>query len=167
MNYKIRIARAEDVPAIAEIERLTSPEPWSEQSLMHDVTENDLAIVIVAECMDKVDCLRIDKDSTAGILDNTAPVIAYADVWKVADELQLNNIAVLEAYRGNHIATEMLGVLVETGRELGCALITLEVRAGNAPAIGLYRRAGFNEVGVRERYYIDNGEDAILMDKNL
>jgi ribosomal-protein-alanine N-acetyltransferase len=44
-----------------------------------------------------------------------------------------------------------------------CATVTLEVRRSNVAAHALYRRFGFEEVGVRPRYYIENGEDAIVM----
>jgi ribosomal-protein-alanine N-acetyltransferase len=43
----------------------------------------------------------------------------------------------------------------------------LEVRRGNAPAIALYRSLGYREVGVRPRYYAEDGEDALVMDKDL
>jgi ribosomal-protein-alanine N-acetyltransferase len=43
----------------------------------------------------------------------------------------------------------------------------LEVRRGNAPAIALYRSRGYREVGVRPRYYAEDGEDALVMDKDL
>jgi ribosomal-protein-alanine N-acetyltransferase len=42
-------------------------------------------------------------------------------------------------------------------------VVTLEARVSNEPAIALYRKYGFNEVGLRRRYYSDNDEDAIIM----
>ena len=39
----------------------------------------------------------------------------------------------------------------------------LEVRAGNIPAISLYKKTGFTQVSVRKKYYQDNQEDALLM----
>ena len=143
----IRVAEPKDCKIIAEIEKNTSKEPWSEQSLAEDIAENDKSIVILAEIDGKV--------------------IAYADVWKVADELQLNNIAVIEEYRGNHIAKELLEVLADAGREIGCTVMNLEVRESNSSARALYEHAGFHVVGQRENYYLDNNENAILMDLNL
>lgn len=147
MEFKIRQAVADDVYAINIIEQATSPEPWSEQALLNDIVSNENAIVLVAEADGKI--------------------IAYSDTWKVADELQLCNIAVLEEYRGNHIASEMLSVIADIGNELGCKTITLEVRESNDPAINLYVRKGFKKVGKRESYYIDTNEAAILMDKDI
>ena len=48
------------------------------------------------------------------------------------------------------------------GRE-HLALLTLEVRASNAPAIALYEKYGFVPVGRRKNYYDAPREDAVLM----
>ena len=37
------------------------------------------------------------------------------------------------------------------------------MRASNAVAQSLYRKYTFKEMGVRRRYYSDNGEDALVM----
>jgi ribosomal-protein-alanine N-acetyltransferase len=52
-----------------------------------------------------------------------------------------------------------------SARELGKQRVVLEVRASNAPAIVLYRSAGFSEIGLRRDYYaaVNGREDAILM----
>lgn len=147
MEFRIRQANENDVPAIVSIECKTSPEPWSEAALYRDVVENGQALVIVAELEDRV--------------------VGYADVWQVADEFQLNNIAVVEELRGNHIAENMLEVLIATARELKMISITLEVRESNTPARKLYEKCGFTIVGERAGYYCDNGEKAVLMDKLL
>jgi ribosomal protein S18 acetylase RimI-like enzyme len=52
-------------------------------------------------------------------------------------------------------------------QRVGARYLTLEVRPSNAPALGLYRGRGFDVVGVRPRYYSDNGEDALVMVKSL
>ena len=154
-KFKIRIAEKADSLFISTIETATSAMPWSEQAIAREIEENDRAIVLVTEYF----------DLTVGF--SLPQIVAYADAWKVADELQLNNIAVLKSYRGNGLATELLEVLAESGRELGCKTINLEVRESNTPARRLYGKCGFVEVGKREGYYEDNGETAVLMDKVL
>jgi ribosomal-protein-alanine N-acetyltransferase len=47
--------------------------------------------------------------------------------------------------------------------DIGAAVVTLEVRLSNVAARQLYQRFGFRPVGVRPRYYSDNGEDALIM----
>ena len=51
----------------------------------------------------------------------------------------------------------------DTVASLITAFLMLEVRAGNEPAIALYRKHGFVEVGRRKNYYEKPREDAILM----
>ena len=87
----------------------------------------------------------------------------YVGVWKILDEGHITNVAVAPKYRRMHIASAILSVLMEVGRENGISRYTLEVRSGNEPAKALYRDFGFEEAGVRKGYYEDNGEDAIIM----
>ena len=143
----IRQAKIYDVPAIARIERETSASPWSADALTRDVTSPERAYVAVALIGDER--------------------IGYGDVWLVAGEAQLNNIAVDSRYRGMHAGEGLLRHLMEVSRDAGCSVMTLEVRAGNKAALALYDKAGFRCVGVRSRYYRDNGEDAVLMDRYL
>ncbi len=150
-EYQIRKAKLYDVPAIAAIERNTSNTPWSAEAITKDIIKNDKAYVAVAA----LPCKEGEVPD----------IIGYADMWVVAGEAQLNNIAIDELYRGNHIGEALLSHMIETSRELGCELMTLEVRAGNNTARSLYRKAGFTEAGVRRGYYRDNREDAILMNR--
>ncbi len=80
----------------------------------------------------------------------------------VADELEVLFIAVCEEHRGCGVG----GFLLESGlveaQRRGVTRAHLDVRPSNSPALRLYRRVGFAEVGRRVRYYRD-GEDALLM----
>jgi len=91
------------------------------------------------------------------------PVCAFVNYWHVVDELQVMNVATLpEARRQGH-ASALLEDLIQTGRERRARWITLEVRQTNQAARELYRKFGFIELGIRQRYYSDNGEDAVVM----
>lgn len=93
--------------------------------------------------------------------------VANISAWLVLDEIQINDVIVQESYRRKGIASAMLENLFNFGSEHNCSKITLEVRAGNIPARKLYEKKGFKQVGLRENYYQDNNENAILMDANL
>ena len=101
----------------------------------------------------------------SALFDNTK--IGNIEAWLVLDEIQINDVFVNEAYRRNGIASAMLEELSSFGREHICKKITLEVREDNKPAIGLYKKHGFKQVGMRENYYQDNNENAILMDASI
>ena len=135
--------RVDDLPQVLAIDQISFNTPWPENSFRYELLENHNAHCWVAE---------IDQN-----------LIGFVVCWLIVDEAHIATIAVHPKSRG-------LGVgkaLVITGlRELifrGASMATLEVRAGNKMAQQLYHYFGFEEVGVRERYYQDTHEDAILM----
>lgn len=94
-------------------------------------------------------------------------VIGYCGIWLVLDEGDITNIAVDPDYRGQHISSLILSNIIELCRNEKISSITLEVRKSNVIAQSLYKKFGFISEGVRKGYYQDNGEDCILMRKNL
>ena len=95
----------------------------------------------------------------AGELDNELLSLSAA---VILDEGTLERIAVAPRYRRQGIAEALLDAYIQYGRE-HLAFLTLEVRAGNAPAIALYEKLGFRQVGRRKNYYRAEHEDALLM----
>ena len=96
-------------------------------------------------------------------------VLASAGDKKInCGESELHLIAAAPACRRQGIASKLLAYWFQTTSSQGVSRLLLEVRAGNAPAIGLYRKYGFIETGRRKNYYplLEGGyEDAILMEK--
>ena len=131
-----------DLPAAAELERACFSHPWTQGQLAADL-ENDL-LTLLGAC------------SPEGSL------LGWAEVRAILDEGTLERIAVAPAARRRGIGEALLARAIREGRgEL--AFLTLEVRAGNTPAIGLYEKLGFREVGRRKNYYREEGEDALLL----
>lgn len=81
----------------------------------------------------------------------------------VEDELHINNLAVHPRWRRRRIAQALLIEALEHGRRRGAERAVLEVRASNLPALSLYRRYGFEPVGIRRQYYSHPVEDAVIM----
>ena len=75
----------------------------------------------------------------------------------------VTNVAVLPEYRRRGIAQRLIFAEFENGMDF----ITLEVRKSNTPAIRLYEKAGFENVGIRPHFYTSPDEDAVIMTKNL
>ncbi len=141
-NYKLVPMDKSHIKEIAQIERECFSDPWSEAALEEELY-NPLASFIVAQRPD-------------------GAVLGYAGLHAVIDEGYLDNIAVRADYRGNGIADDLLDVFVRFGRE-HLAFLTLEVRPTNEPAIQLYYKHGFAQVGRRKDYYQHPREDAIIM----
>lgn len=90
-------------------------------------------------------------------------IIGECGVRDILGEGEITNVAVLPGYRGNGIATRMLGTLLEESAARGTRTFTLEVRAGNTAALALYKSFGFKTEGRRAAFYEDPIEDALIM----
>lgn len=90
-------------------------------------------------------------------------VVGYAGLMVIAGDAHVTTVAVAPAQHGQGYATRLLVVLMREAIALGSQRVTLEVRASNRGAQALYSRFGFGPSGVRRGYYVDNGEDAVIM----
>ena len=88
-------------------------------------------------------------------------------VWRtVLDESEIITVGVHPDARGTGIAIAMIGIMENEIKKNGANKIFLEVSHTNTPAIKLYEKCGFTQIGKRKNYYSD-GSDAILMQKNI
>jgi len=142
-ELKIRRGVAADVDEIEQLERQCFAVPWSKESLLYDVAENRLAVYFVAQWKEHI--------------------IGYAGVWCIVDEGHITNVAVSPKHRRKQVGTALMETLIRETEKEGITCHTLEVRAGNEAALRLYRKLGFEALGVRKGYYEDNGEDAVIM----
>ena len=142
MNYRLIPMERAHLPQAAELERQCFSDPWTGAQLAGEL-DNELLSLSAA----------VGEDGT---------VLGYAEVRVILDEGTLERIAVAPRYRRQGIAEALLDAYIQYGRE-HLAFLTLEVRAGNAPAIALYEKLGFREVGRRKNYYRAEHEDALLM----
>jgi len=91
------------------------------------------------------------------------PVAAFCAFWLVADQAHINNLAVLPELRGRGLGTQLLEAVIVEAAHRGAAVLTLEVRVSNTPALQLYQGAGFKTVGERKNYYTKPVEDALVL----
>ncbi len=143
----IRPMAIQDVAAVTQIEQMCQAHPWPAEHF-----ENEVAEITFSEPM-----VAVQGEQPVGFL------IA----WYMADIVEITNIAVHPEFRRQGIGRKLLeAVFQEAGRK-NCTGVHLEVRAGNHAAIALYEGAGFIRAGIRQKYYADNNEDAVLMSKIL
>ena len=138
--------RPDDLDAVDEIERHSFKTPWPAQVFAEELAR---------------EWARVDVARERG------RVVGFVDYWLVQDEVHLLAIATHPDMRRKGVARRLLDHLLDLSRARNSALVTLEVRRSNVPAIGLYERAGFVVVGVRPRYYAEDNEDALVMTLNL
>ena len=132
------------VSAVAELEKICFSDPWSENSVASEL-KNKLALWLVAE----------EEGRVAG----------YIGSQTCGDESDVMNVAVHPDFRRRGIAESLVNALVEHLKAIESRCLTLEVRASNVPAISLYEKLGFSEVGRRKNYYRNPREDALIMRK--
>jgi len=139
--------KIDDIENVVEVENDCFSIPWSRDSFIREITENHLAIYLVAKVEEKA--------------------VGYIGVWKIMNEGHITNVAVHSSFRRQGIGQMLISELLSLCEKQEMDCFTLEVRATNAPAQALYQKFGFKEIGRRKGYYQDNGEDAVIMWKYL
>ena len=141
---KIVFMEQSHVEQIAELEQRCFSDPWSVRSIESELS-NRLSLWLVA----------LDGDTVAG----------YIGSQTVLGEADMMNIAVSPEYRRRGVAQSLVEALEQHLRAKGAYQLTLEVRVSNAPAIALYEKLGFQQVGKRPNYYSHPKEDAYILRK--
>ena len=132
------------VSQVAQLEKICFSDPWSEKSIEAELSCR-LSLWLVA--------LEEDK------------VVGYVGSQTVIDQTDMMNIAVHPQYRRQGIAEKLIAALVDGLKAKGSHGLMLEVRASNLPAISLYEKLGFTQVGRRPNYYRNPKEDALILKK--
>ena len=105
-----------------------------------------------------------NRNTTYIIAKESNEVVGFAGISTCLDEATLNKIVVKKSHRNRGIGGELLESLIELCSELRMNSFTLEVDTENTPAIHLYEKFGFKNLGIRKKYY-NNTRDAFIMTK--
>lgn len=173
----VRPLRRADLPRVLAIEAEANPMPWREGDFLPFVAPEAAPPSAVAGDS-AAGAARAAERWRGGALKvawvyegdggaRAGEALGFACAAAVADEVELQSLAVARASRGKGIGSALLEALIDWAAESGFRTLHLEVRAGNRPALGLYRRFGFAQAGIRPGYYQDNGEDALLLTREI
>jgi ribosomal-protein-alanine N-acetyltransferase len=143
LSLTVEPMSVDDIPDVHDIERASFPVPWPAYAFRQELETNRLARYLVVRAGDET--------------------VAYAGIWLMVDEAHITTFAVMPAWRRQGIGGRLMVAVMALAEEAGARVATLEVRLSNLAARRLYQRFGFRPVGVRPRYYSDNGEDALIM----
>ncbi len=139
-----------DLDALMAIEQVSFPTPWSRGTYERELIRSQFGSYWV-----------VSPGST--LTETTPHLLSYGGMWHTGNETHITTIAVNPEYRRRGLGEWTLLKLIFAARETGAELITLEVREFNDAAIHLYEKLGFHNLGVRRGYYMDTGEDALIM----
>lgn len=138
----IRQMELDDLDAVMKIENAVFSVPWTETGFLTFLIRDDALFLVACE-----------EDS----------ILGYCGVVMAADEGDITNVAVAEAYRQKGVGSMLVQELICRTLERGVTKLFLEVRESNAKARALYEKMGFEQNGRRKHYYEAPTEDAILM----
>lgn len=93
-------------------------------------------------------------------------VVGFVGMLTIIDEVNIMNIVVRKNSRNLGIGSFLLENVIDFSKQKKASLITLEVNETNLPAINLYKKYNFKQVGLRKKYY-NNTTNAILMSLEL
>lgn len=127
-----------------EIENSQIECPWS-LNLIEDICKNENAVCRVC-------------------IDQNKRVVGYYTFNIVCGDADINNIAVDKSMQGKGIGSILLQDLINCAKNLHINALTLEVNINNIKAVNLYKKFGFEQVGLRKKFYL-NTDDAIIMQK--
>ena len=135
------------VGRIAALETANFSLPWDEASIRGEL-ENPLSLWLVAE-------------------DGAGTVLGYVGSQTVFEDADILNVCVDPAARRRGVADALMRELERQLIPRGAERITLEVRASNFPALRLYEKLGYAQVGLRKGYYEKPREDALILQKQI
>ncbi len=140
----LEVMNESHVSQIAALEKRCFSDPWSENSISSELS-NPLSLWLVA---------------MEGEL-----LVGYIGSQSVIGESDMMNVAVHPDFRRQGIAEKLILELVNRLAGKGNHCLSLEVRASNTPAVRLYEKLGFQQVGLRKNYYRNPKEDGLILRK--
>ena len=162
----LRPMRVGDIPQVMEVDQLSFPTPWPLNTYHYEITQNRNSWMFVVS----QPSLISENGRGLGNLikrllapQRSEQVMGYSGCWHVVDETHISTIAVHPSWRRHRIGELLVWSMIRQGIRNGANMVTLEVRVSNIVAQTLYRKYGFEIVGVRKGYYRDNQEDAYMM----
>lgn len=128
---------------VLKIEGQVYPRPWSSALFLQEIAHRNDRVYLVARY--------------------EGQVVGYGGLMTSGLEGHITNIAVDPLYQGHRLGMKLMLGLMEEAVERGGKTVSLEVRKSNDVAQRLYEKFGFQPVGIRRGYYVETGEDAIVM----
>jgi ribosomal-protein-alanine N-acetyltransferase len=134
--------KAGDLDEVMTLEGAAFSSPWTRGMYLHEIEKREGCYLVA----------RRD-----GVL------AGYGGTLLIMDEAHVMTLAVREDYRRRGLGARIFLELIDASEEMGARFFTLEVRKSNREAIELYARFGFQIMGERRNYYLDNMENALIM----
>jgi ribosomal-protein-alanine N-acetyltransferase len=166
MKLTLRHMSLADIPQVMTIDRHSFELPWSEYSYSHEITESTYSHMVVLEkTSESVSQTRGWRRWIPRLNGHhhSGQIVGYGGLWNIMSEAHISTIAVHPDYRGRGCGEILLAGMVAKSIALNAGFVVLEVRVSNRLAQNLYGKYDFQTVGIKNRYYRNNNEDAYDM----
>jgi len=148
VQFILRPMTLADLDQVVAIDRASFPSPWPKDAFLYELKRRRNSV-----------CWVVEKAAS----DGQRQLLASIVIWLVVNEAHIGTLAVKPGYRGQKIAQKLLALTLLECHQRGARQALLEVRQSNQVAQNLYWKFGFEAVGLRQDYYKDTHEDAVLM----
>ncbi len=163
LEINIRIANFRYSEILKYIENQCFPVDWRKTDFLKELRKKNAIYFIAYE---KIDVEQNILEYKKAILKNKF-IIGYVGIWFYEDFSEIVSIAVLKSFRRLGVGHLLISKLINYAYFEKMETINLEVEKKNIEARNLYRQFGFEPNGHRKKYYLHNGDDAILMSLNI
>ncbi len=171
-----KILNPEHIHDLLELEQQCFSSPWGKEQYLPILKEQQALLTKNTEPSDNLGLHLFASPLFAqagaraiGVFEPSGKLAAYVCFYvsPAAAEMEIYNIATQKYLRSKGTASQLLAQVMHLAYTSGLKDAFLEVRASNAPALGLYRKFGFNVSGIRKNYYSSPTEDAVIMNCQL
>lgn len=158
--------RTTAVAAMTRLEReLFGRHAWDERTVTEELDAP--ARTYIFDINPTYDDGRPHYDAAFAAAIPESAVRGFAGYWYDGEDAEIMDIGVGKTHQRQGIAEIMMRHLIEQARAQGARRMLLEVSVENNAAMTLYRKLGFQRIGLRRRYYQPEGIDALVMALDL
>lgn len=151
MTLRVRPMQSGDVDSVYAIELAAHRAPWSRDILR--------------------DCVLVNYDCRMLEIDNgfTVDTVGYVICRYDETVCHVLNLCIKPALQGKSYGQFLLQNVIDSLPDTVINMMVLEVRPSNLPALHLYQKMGFQEIGVKRGYYRDDqgNEDAVVLQRYI
>jgi [ribosomal protein S18]-alanine N-acetyltransferase len=147
VHHMLRRLKSTDLPQLINIETVTQVSPWSDEIFNRCLMAGSIGWVVTC----------------------AETVVGFILILYQAGDVHILNLCIHPTYQHQGFGYKLLSHALEALQEQGATSVYLEVRCSNTAAIGLYKKLGFSQIGMRKDYYTNANqkEDALVFAKNL
>ena len=143
--YKVSLRGVDHLEEAYKIECEVNPSPWKYKTFLSSFEVGHKGL----------------------ICKHNSEIIGFIIFSPINPEAHILSISVIKKIQSKGVGTLLLRSMLDQCKAMNYKKIFLEVRTSNLQAINFYQKFGFIKDAIRDNYYTDNSEDALLMSLSI